>query len=133
MDNEYKKEFDRWNFLKKKIDSNNKKIFYHEREIWWSSLGVNIGSEEDGKNELYERPILIVNGFGLEMCRIIPLTSKSKSDKFHFKINYLENTEGYLILSQMKTISTKRLTRKMCRLNKEQFNTLKAQPRKDFN
>lgn len=67
------------------------------------------------------------------MCRVVPLTSKMKQDKYHFKIKYLEDKEGYLILSQLKTISTKRLTRKMCRLDKDQFQKLKEEIKKDFN
>ncbi|MFA5871014.1 MAG: hypothetical protein WC842_03995 [Candidatus Paceibacterota bacterium] len=59
---EYKKDFDSWNIQKKKINTREKVIFCNIREIWWCSLGVNIGSEEDGKNELFERPVLILKG-----------------------------------------------------------------------
>jgi hypothetical protein len=35
-----------------------KKFFYfREKEIWWACLGANIGFEQNGKNENFERPI----------------------------------------------------------------------------
>jgi len=49
--------FDCWNEEKKKLDSLQvKKPRFHEREIWWCSLGKNIGDEQDGKN--ITKPIL---------------------------------------------------------------------------
>ena len=45
------KDFDKWNESKKVIHHNNEDKFYHEREVWWCSLGINIGFEQDGKDE----------------------------------------------------------------------------------
>lgn len=43
------KDFDKWNKSKKEIDSNNNYLpLYHERQIRWCRLGINIGSEQDG-------------------------------------------------------------------------------------
>ena len=114
------KDFDSWNVLKKNINSRDKEIFCNTREIWWCSIGINIGSEQDGKNKLFERPVLIEKVFNTQMCRVIPLTSKVKNDENHFSIKYLDR-EGSLIFSQTKTISTRRLSRKMCRLEENQF------------
>jgi hypothetical protein len=44
-----KKDFDGWN--EKKKDTNEKiGPFCHERELWWCTLGVNIGFEQDGSD-----------------------------------------------------------------------------------
>jgi hypothetical protein len=57
----HQKDFDGWNNVKKKVDTHNtSSLYFKEREIWWASTGVNIGSESDGKNELFERPVLIL-------------------------------------------------------------------------
>lgn len=45
------KAFDDWNELKKKLDQNWRQPYVHHREVWWCSLGQNIGAEIDGKNE----------------------------------------------------------------------------------
>ena len=114
------KDFDSWNKIKKQVDERKINIFCNQREIWWCSLGLNVGSEEDGKNELFERPVLIINVFNKDMLRVAPLTSKNKEDKNHISIIYSGRT-GAVIVSQAKTISSKRLSRKLCRLNREQF------------
>lgn len=116
------KDFDSWNQIKKKVQ-NRKDIFCNARGIWWCALGLNVGSEEDGKNGLFERPILIVKVFNHQMIRVVPLTSKQKDDTHHFAITY-DGRNGSVILSQTKTISTKRLSRKLCRLEKSQFQSV---------
>ena len=58
--NKYFKKFSDWTKLKIRIHSRRKKVYFKEREIWWVSLGVNIGHEQDGKNIRFERPVLIL-------------------------------------------------------------------------
>ncbi len=77
------KDFEKWNLLQKQIETN-LPPFFHEREIWWCSLGANIGVEEDGKNELFERPVLILRKFNKEMCWGLPLTTRKKEGPFYF-------------------------------------------------
>ena len=114
------KDFDSWNQIKKKIDEGEKLIFCNQREIWWCSLGLNVGVEEDGKNQLFERPVLVIKVFNQRMIRVAPLTGRDREDKYHITISY-NNRTGSVILSQMKTISSKRLSRKLCRLDEKQF------------
>jgi mRNA interferase MazF len=117
------KDFDAWNTLKKKINNKENMIFCNPREIWWCSLGLNIGSEEDGKNQLFERPILIIKVFNKNMVRVVPFTGKIKYDRNHAIIKFNNQTESAK-LSQLKTISTKRLSRKIGRLDDLQFNKI---------
>lgn len=117
------KDFDSWNELKKKIESKEKSPFANKRDIWWCHFGLNIGSEEDGKNELYERPVIVIKVLNTSLLRVAPLTSNVKDDKHHFVISYNQR-QGSVILSQTKTMSTKRLSRKIAKLDKEQFDML---------
>ena len=48
------KDFDAWNKQKILLENTQRNISFHEREIWWCSLGLNIGDEQDRKNELFE-------------------------------------------------------------------------------
>ena len=57
------KDFDRWNEKKKYTHKREFADHVHEREVWWSALGVNIGVEIDGKHENFERPVLVVRKF----------------------------------------------------------------------
>lgn len=71
------KDFDSWNNLKKNI--NNRDLIYtSEREVWFCSVGLNVGSEQDGKNENYERPVLVIKKVTLNTFIGVPLTSNKK-------------------------------------------------------
>ena len=37
------KDFDGWNDVKKKTHIENSRPFFREREVWWASLGLNMG------------------------------------------------------------------------------------------
>lgn len=118
----YIKNFDDWNNKKKSVDSTEiaKDFFYHEREIWWCSVGVNVGAEMDGKNEHFERPVLVVRKMNRDQFFGVPLTSKDKKGKYYVVITYGER-EGTVCLSQFKTFSSKRMLRKIDTLNKADF------------
>lgn len=110
-----------WNLLKQEINfSKNYPLFFKKREIWWASIGSNIGREEDGKNHRFERPVLILKTFGSETMIICPLTSKRKNDIFHFSLNSSDK-KGLVILSQIKLISNKRLIRKIYKISNTDF------------
>ncbi len=116
------KNFDAWNRQKKIINSlfSDKKIFYHERDIWWSNLGLNIGVEIDGKADDFERPVLIIKKFNADMVWILPITNNIKQDLYHYPIHH-EVIKGSVVLSQIRTISTKRLSRKFGMLSHTDF------------
>lgn len=114
MSTTYIKNFDEWNKRKKNISSQKPKdsLYVKEREVWWISVGVNVGSEIDGKNELFERPVLIFRKVGREQFYGLPLTSKDKKGPFYRSVHY-GNSTGNVCLSQLKVFSAKRLIRKI--------------------
>lgn len=52
MEKEKLQKYDEWNKEKKKISDIDKKVFFKEGEIWWCSLGINLGEEVYGKGKL---------------------------------------------------------------------------------
>ncbi|MEI6305012.1 MAG: type II toxin-antitoxin system PemK/MazF family toxin [Candidatus Taylorbacteria bacterium] len=113
------KDFDKWNSYKKQLEV--KALIYCKiREIWWCSLGINVGSETCGKNELFERPVLILRIYSQQSILVAPITSKVKKDTFHQEIIFGDK-RGWVILSHARTISPKRLQRKLTRLDECQF------------
>ncbi len=66
------KNFDAWNSRKKIINRNNTIVYAHPKEIWWCSLGVNIGAETDGKNEDFERPVIVMKVYNKETMVVLP-------------------------------------------------------------
>ena len=117
---EYTKDFDNWNNKKKIIDQKEIPLgmFFNEREIWWGSLGLNIGYEQDGKNENFERPLLIVRKFNNDIVWVLPLTTIAKDNRFHYK---LKSSGSFLILSQIRLVSTKRFLRLVETINENEF------------
>jgi len=121
---EHKKDFDKWNDKKKKLDKKERSILTSPRQIWWASIGLNIGDEEDGKNQHFERPVLVIKTFNRRVFLGVPITSQRKENKFYFEIEY-NNKKYYLILSQIRLFSNKRLLRKITKINAQTFLKIK--------
>ena len=116
------KDFDNWNKEKKAVDAKvvNTELFFYAREIWWCSAGLNIGVETNGKHENFERPMLIVKKFNADMVWSLPLTTQGNNNKYYYKLNH-EEIKSWVVLSQIKTISTKRLLRKIGSISESDF------------
>ena len=120
------KNFDKWNNVKKITNKKEDEIYYKEREIWWVSVGVNVGFEIDGKNNLFERPVLILKKVNKNQFIGVPLSSKEKKGYFYNKIRNEENdSRGTSNLSQVRCFSSRRLLRKLSTCSKEDFYKLK--------
>jgi len=124
--NNFFKDFDKWNELKKKLNifEKTKDFYFREREIWWCSLGVNVGFEQDGKNDLFERPVLIIKTFNKEVLWMVPLTSRRKKNKYYYEFDYKGKPQT-IILSQIRLISSKRLLRKIWTFPRKDFKKVK--------
>jgi mRNA interferase MazF len=119
------KDFDGWNSDKKVLNLNATKRFCHSREIWWCALGVNIGFEQDGTGEYFDRPMIVVRRFNENIFLGAALTGKKKEGKFYFPIGLVEGREASVILSQIRLIDARRLMRKMAVIGEEIFQELK--------
>jgi mRNA interferase MazF len=117
-----KRNFDKWNKRKIMLDAEARKPLFHEREIWWCAIGANLGFEQDGKHDNFERPILILRKYSANLFFGLPLTSVERKGKFYFEINYGGKYQnGYVILSQGRTLSPNRLLRKIHRIGNATF------------
>jgi mRNA-degrading endonuclease toxin of MazEF toxin-antitoxin module len=102
-----------------------KRNFFQEREIWWCSLGLNIGFEQDGRGNLYDRPVLVLKKFNLEIFLGIPLTTSEKTGKYYFDLGIHGRKSSVAILSQLRLFDAKRLSNKISVLNKDKFIKIK--------
>ena len=119
------KDFDEWNKIKKGVDGGELLKLYHTREIWWCSLGVNIGFEQNGGGQEYQRPVLVLKGMSKDTCYIIPLTGSPKKHKNRIAIGLVDNIEASAIISQIRLIDTKRLVEKIGFLDKSKFDEIR--------
>ena len=118
------KDFSGWIAKKKMINGIPGIAFAYPREIWWCSLGVNIGAEMDGKHDNYERPVIVMKVFNKETLLVIPLTSKRKDNRFHYVIN-ADKKAAWVKLTQHRVISNKRLLRKIDVLGEAEYKKLR--------
>lgn len=125
------KDFDNWNIEKKRTNIEKARL-YTVREIWWCRVGINIGSEQDGSGKLFLRPIVIMRGFGANICMVIPLTTSPKQHSLRVPVGKIKDKEANAILSQIRVIDTRRLVEKIGFINKEVFKKLKKAARELF-
>ena len=121
-----KKDFKKWMGLKAGIHNDKIRPFFHEREVWFSSLGENVGFEQDGNGEDFLRPVLIIRKFNNEIFWGIPLTksnkkTKKKSEKYYFSFCFTPNTKSVAILSQIRLIDARRLAYIAGEMDKKDF------------
>ena len=114
------KNFDGWNERKKSIDKSESLADFHEREIWWCSIGVNVGSEQHSQASDFSRPVLVVRKFTRDVFWGMPLTTKTKSLDFRVRFN-LGGVENDLLILQMRVYDRKRLIRKVSVMPKNDF------------
>jgi mRNA interferase MazF len=117
------KEFDRWNISKKAIDESDRGVNFHEREIWWCSIGVNVGSEQDSQSVDFSRPVVIVRRFTERAFWGVPLTTKTRQGQYRIRFQ-LDGVENDMLIWHMRSFDRKRLIRKIGMLSDSDFDLL---------
>lgn len=109
--------FDHWNIEKQKINKKNTNHFPKVWEIWYCNLGYNIGYEENGKWDVFKRPVLVLNRlWNIYLC--IAMTSKGKdNNKYYIKVY----KNSYVITSQVRTLDSKRFLQPLIKIPYTQF------------
>ncbi|MCK4554480.1 type II toxin-antitoxin system PemK/MazF family toxin [Candidatus Parcubacteria bacterium] len=123
------KNFQDWHKLKSDLHKQKRAVYFRKKEIWWCSLGLNIGFEQDGKNNNFERPILVLRKFNNDILLVLPLTSRNKTGKYYFQIRYNDKTYS-IILSQIRLISSKRLLRRIKKIDRDIFEEIREKVKK---
>lgn len=114
--------FFEWIKLKMKLDSGtHKPPLVHERDIWWISFGKNVGSEINGKSELYSRPGLVLKKLSSGLYLVAPTTSKSKMGNWYIEIQISGKTKTYICLHQIRIIDYRRLWSKIGQIDSAKF------------
>ena len=120
-----KKDFDGWNERKKRIHAGGGNKHYHEREVWWLSLGCNVGYEQDGAGEDFERPVLFLKGFSRFVCLVVPLTTSKKENPYHVSVGVVDGKQAVAIFSQLRLVDTRRLVNKVGMVDMRYFEAVR--------
>ncbi|MDR2063359.1 MAG: type II toxin-antitoxin system PemK/MazF family toxin [Candidatus Nomurabacteria bacterium] len=118
----YKKDFDGWNRLKKKLDKRESVPNFNEGEVWWANIGTNVSFEQDGKSENYSRPVLIIGKINQVMFFGVPLTSQSKRGYYYFELGEIEEEiVSVAMISQARSFSANRLYERIGTIGKKKL------------
>ena len=71
------KRFLEWIGLKQRLhDNQHKPPLVSERDMWWASIGENVGSEINGKGTVFTRPVVILKKLSHGFYFVAPTTTK---------------------------------------------------------
>ena len=123
-----KKDFQKWHTKKAEINVIKKSPFFHEREIWFCYLGTNVGFEQDGGTE-FLRPVIVLRKFNNDVFWAIPLSKSKKAkgksvDRYYYTFSFMPEITSMAILSQIRLIDAKRLSRHIGTMTESHFEEL---------
>lgn len=107
------KRFFEWIGLKKKLHYEPQDIpLVREGELWWASLGENIGFEMNGKSKDFTRPVFIYKKLTDTFYFVIPTSTQLRHGSWYvsFKLKQVMETA---CLQQARTIDYRRLHSKL--------------------
>ena len=117
--------FDTWNNLKKQVNKKEIQRYIKERQVWYVNLWKNIWFEEDGKWDLFKRPILVVKKVW-SVFFVVPLTTKWKDNQFYYKFkDWTFKKDSYSILSQVRILDKNRFIVHIWNIDKSDFEKIK--------
>jgi mRNA-degrading endonuclease toxin of MazEF toxin-antitoxin module len=121
-----KKDFKNWHDKKSSIDNIPERPFFHEKEIWFCYLGVNVGFEQDGESLEFLRPVVIIRKFNNQIFWAIPLTkSKKKDSPYYYSFSFISEIRSVAVISQIRLIDARRLSRKIGDISDSDFDNIK--------
>ena len=120
------KDFKKWHDKKRFLHNEKVRPFFHEREVWFCTLGLNVGFEQDGSGEEFLRPIVVIKKFNNEVFWGLPLTKIVKRGKYYYQFNIEGKKDiSTVVLSQIRLIDAKRLQYKIGDLGEKDFLEIK--------
>ncbi|MDP3883053.1 MAG: type II toxin-antitoxin system PemK/MazF family toxin [Candidatus Staskawiczbacteria bacterium] len=118
------KDFDKWNNIKKKLENLSKKFLFKTGDIWWMSVGVNIGNESCGKGDIFRRPVLVLRKLSGNSFIGLPLSSKEKTGSWFVDIS-VNNLKRCVLLYQIRMFNTNRFESRLATLDDNDFKRVK--------
>lgn len=111
--------------LKVKLDSlTHRAPHVSEGDVWWASIGENVGSEIGGKNNLFSRPVIILKKLAHGFYFVIPTTTQVKSGTWYVPFKH-QSKDMLACLHQSRAIDHRRLSSKLGTLDTADFERVK--------
>jgi mRNA interferase MazF len=119
------KRFFEWFGLKHRLhDIKHMPPLVSEREIWWTSIGENIGSEINGKSALFSRPVIILKKLSHGFYFVIPTTTQLREGSWY--VPFSQKGKNMLAcLHQARAIDFRRLSSRIGQVDGDDFERIK--------
>lgn len=119
------KRFTEWFKLKELLHNKKHRApLVSEGDIWWASLGENIGSEINGKSEHFTRPAVILKKLSHNFYLIAPVTTQKQSGSWYVHVRHAD-TDEYICLHQIRSIDYRRIYSKLGQIDDADFQKVK--------
>ncbi|MCC3246424.1 type II toxin-antitoxin system PemK/MazF family toxin [Methylocystis sp. WRRC1] len=117
--------FRKWITLKGNLHSRrHQPPFVSEGDIWWASVGENVGSEINGKSDLFSRPVVIYKKLAHGFYFVVPTTTAERQGSWF--VAFRQNKKSMAAcLHQARAIDHRRLSSKLGALDDEDFERIK--------
>jgi mRNA-degrading endonuclease toxin of MazEF toxin-antitoxin module len=107
------KRFSEWLGLKEKLHENGEQApFFSENEIWWCSIGENVGVEINGKSDLFSRPVFIYRKLSRTGFMGVPMTTQIKDGSWYVNVDF-RGKRQVANLAQSRVLGVERLSNRM--------------------
>ena len=116
--------YDRWNSLKKELNKKEEIITFYQGNIYFMSIGQNVGHETYGKKQLFLRPVLVYKKLSKTTFIGIPLTSTPKEGSYYFSFRYKKDKVSTAMLHQMRVFDIRRSEYLSGKINKNIYANL---------
>ena len=116
--------YDEWNTLKKELNNKKEIINFYQGNIYFMSIGRNIGHESYGKDKLFLRPVLVYKKLTKTTFLGIPLTSKDKDGSYFFKFSYKKDKISIAMFHQIRVFDIRRSEYLSGKINKNTYQNL---------
>ena len=93
-------------------------------DLWWASVGENIGSEINGKSEQFSRPVIIYKKLSHGFYFVIPTTTKERDGSWYVSFRH-QDRQVVACLHQARAMDYRRLSSKLGTLDDEDFSKVK--------
>ncbi len=113
-----------WCVRKIEIHTKNNDVLFRQGDVWWCSVGINIGHEAYGKGVGFTRPVLVLKKLSRGLFFGLPLTSQNKKGTWYIEIE-IKGEKSFVVLSQARVFDTRRLIDRIVTLKPDQFERIK--------
>jgi mRNA interferase MazF len=119
------KRFQAWIQLKEKLHAlSARPPHVSQGDIWWASIGENVGSEVNGKSDLFSRPVIIFRKLAHGFYFVIPTSTRDRSGSWFVSFRQ-QGRRIVACLHQSRAIDYRRLSSKLGTLDDEDYGRIR--------